>query len=102
MTGPSQQFLYGNTDNTARQSGRPTRPPDFQGSFLLRNLLEHPEDKVGLRLLNSEALELGGDLAAVVGRVIHYVPQQRPRRQCRGSATPAIGYGCCQSLRGQR
>jgi hypothetical protein len=45
----------------------------------LRYLLECPEDDVGCRLLDSQPLELGRDLAAVVGRMVDHVPQYDPR-----------------------
>ena len=43
------------------------------GLCLLRNLLDHPEEEVGGRLVDPEPFQLGGDLTAVVGGVIDNV-----------------------------
>ncbi len=41
-------------------------------------MLERPVDEVGGELLDSQPLELGRDLPAVVGRVVDNVPQHDP------------------------
>src|SRR5262249_50092803 len=55
-------------------------------SHLLRELFEGPQEQVRTRRLDAEPLELGRDLAAVVGRMIHQVSQHDPRRQDRDPA----------------
>src|SRR5947208_4546325 len=59
--------------------------------LLLRELLDRPPDEVRLGLLDAEALELGSDLAPVVGGVIDHVPQHDPRREDGSAAAPLEG-----------
>ena len=47
----------------------------------MRCLLDRPQDEVGRRRIDAEPLELGGDLAAVVGRVVDDVAEDGPERQ---------------------
>src|SRR5437764_13292407 len=51
------------------------------GLCLLGDLLDHPPEEVRDLLFDPEPFELGGDLTAVVGRVIDNVAQDRPPRQ---------------------
>jgi hypothetical protein len=53
---------------------------------LLGNLLDHPKEEVSVQLFDLKPFELGGDLTAVIGRVIGNVPQYRPPRQCESAA----------------
>src|SRR6266852_7765136 len=71
-------------------------------SLLLRDLLHHPEEEIRRRLFDSEPLELGRHLPAVIGRMIDNVAQHRPRRQGRGSAAAAQRDDGVEPLRPQR
>src|SRR6476646_861676 len=46
------------------------------GLCLLGDLLDHPPEEVRVRLFDPEPFELGGDLTAVVGRVIDNTTKQ--------------------------
>src|SRR3954469_3431187 len=57
----------------------PTRVPPRGGSGV--GPLDGPEDEVGRGGRGAEVAELGGDLAAVVGRVVDHVAEDGPERQ---------------------
>ena len=59
-------------------------------------------DQVGHRRLDSEPLELGRNLASVIGGMVDDLPQNGPRGQHRGPPTAAEGPGGGQVLRGQQ
>src|SRR5207237_6473700 len=71
-------------------------------SLLLRDLLLHPPEEIRRRLFDSEPLELGRHLPAVIGRMIDNVAQHRPRRQGGGSAAAAQREDGVEPLRRQR
>src|SRR5262249_42912277 len=72
------------------------------GLCLLGDLLEDPEEKVRERRLDAEPFELGGDLTAVVSRVVDNMAQYRPRRQGRRKAGRPQRHQGVQTLRGER
>src|SRR5262245_31995242 len=72
------------------------------GSCLLGNLLDHPEEEVGNRLFDPEPFELGGDLAAVAGRVTDNVAPHRPPRQGESAADRAQRQQDVEPLRRER
>src|SRR5262249_33704729 len=64
------------------------------GLCLLGNLLDHPKEEIGDRLLDPEPFQLGGNLATVVGGVIDNMAERRPRRQgCRAAAPTPRQHG---------
>src|SRR5580700_8690780 len=85
---------------TITRRSTPGRPPCR--SLLLRNLLDHPPEEVRDRLFDPESFELGGDLTAVIGRVIDNVAQYRPRRQGERAADRAQRQHGVEPLRRER
>ena len=71
-------------------------------SFLLRRLLDRPQNEVGFRLLHAEPFQLGRDLSAVVGGVVHDVPQDRPGWERGRPSAPSQSRRRGEPLRGER
>src|SRR5271165_2483266 len=80
----------------AARLSRPEIPSLFAGLALRLHLLHNPPDQVGHRRLDSQALELGRDLASVIGGMVDNLPEDGPRGEHRCTPAAAEGSGSGQ------